>query len=72
MTYRINMEAVGRRLDRERRRDAWIVWHVAALSRVAKGALPSIDDLAGVKRVVQKQSPAEMKSVFAAMRASAA
>lgn len=71
MTYRINMEALGQRLDRERRRDAWMVWHIAALSRVGKGQLPSIDDLAGVKRIVAKQSPAEMQSVFAAMRAAA-
>lgn len=72
MTYRLRMEALGRQLDRERHRDAWMVWHIAALARVAKGKLPSIDDLAGIKRVVAKQTATEMKSIFAAMREAAA
>lgn len=72
MTYRLRMEALGRQLDRERHRDAWMVWHIAALSRMGKGKLPSIDDLAGIKRVIAKQTPTEMKSVFAAMREAAA
>lgn len=72
MTYRLRMEALGQQLERERHRDAWMVWHVAALSRMAKGKLPSIDDLAGIRRVVSKQTPAEMQSVFASMREAAA
>ena len=45
-----------------------MAWHVAALMRVKKGRLPSIDDLLGVKRGPVVQTPDEMKSVFAAIR----
>lgn len=32
--------------------------------------MPSLEDFTGLKRQVAKQTPAEMKAAFAAMRAS--
>ena len=37
------LEAAARRFEREHRRDAWIAWHVAALSRAKK--LPPLQRL---------------------------
>ena len=39
------IEAVSWRLEREHRRDAWLAWHIAALSRAKR--LPALKKLLG-------------------------
>jgi hypothetical protein len=39
------IEAVSWRLEREHRRDAWLAWHIAALSRAKR--LPALKRLLG-------------------------
>lgn len=47
-TLRIALAAFNEVVDYDRRTDAWLAWHVAALMRIQKGKLPTINDLLGV------------------------
>lgn len=53
-------------LEREQRNRAWLAWHAGLIGRMKKP--PTLDELAGTRRVVKKMTPAEMKGAFAAMR----
>lgn len=69
MTYRLQMAGEGKRLEREQEARAWLAWQTARLGRVKE--FPALHEITGVRPVVQRQSPDEMKAAFAAMRAAA-
>lgn len=46
-----------------------LAWHTAVLGRVEK--MPPLSDLTGDQPKHKKQTPAEMRAVFAAMRETA-
>lgn len=69
ISYRIRLAGVGRRLDREHEARQWLAHATAALMRME--TLPTLESLRGKPAVAKRQTPAEMKSVFAAMRAAA-
>ena len=50
---RLALEAGARRLERERQRDAWLAWHIAAMGRAKR--LPSLRRLLGVPRARRLQ-----------------
>lgn len=60
------------RLERERKLAAWSAWHIAALGKSDPKKFPALEDLTGDRPAPRVQTPDEMKSVFAAMRARAA
>ncbi|HWW12691.1 MAG TPA: hypothetical protein VN018_09245 [Brevundimonas sp.] len=66
MTYRLQMQGEGKRLERERQAQLSDVWHTAALPRMSP--LPTFAEFTGIKPVVRKLTPAEMKARFAGMR----
>jgi hypothetical protein len=50
---RLALEAGARRLERERQRDAWLAWHIAAMGRAKR--LPSLRRLFGTPRARRLQ-----------------
>lgn len=56
--------------ERDQQNRAWLAWHSGLIGRMTKP--PTLMDLMGIKPVVTKQTPDEMKSVFAGMREAAA
>lgn len=69
MTYRLQMAGEGKRLEREQEARGWLAWQTARLGRVKE--FPALHEITGVRPVVQRQTPDEMKAAFAAMRAAA-
>lgn len=63
------MKAKVRAAEADHHARAWLAWHVAVLGRVEK--MPPLSDLTGVQPQHKKQTPAEMRAVFAAMRETA-
>lgn len=68
MTYRLQMQGEAKRLERDQQARSWLAWQIARLGRVKD--FPPLHELTGVKPVVHRQTPAEMKAVFAALRAA--
>lgn len=56
-------------LERDFQGRAWLAWHTAILGRVEK--IPTLASLTGAQPQTKKQTPAEMRAVFAAMREGA-
>lgn len=48
---------------------SWLAWHTAVLGRVEK--MPTFAEFTGTRPKIKKQTPAEMRGVFAAMREAA-
>lgn len=46
-----------------------LAWHTAVLGRVA--TIPPLSDITGVRPQIKKQTPAEVRALFAAWRESA-
>lgn len=69
MTYRLQMAGEAKRLEREQQARGWLAWQTARLGRLKE--FPPLHEITGVRPVIRKQSPEEMKSVFASMRESA-
>lgn len=59
----------AKRLGREHEARMAAAWHTAALGRVK--TFPSFADFTGIKPVMRKLTPDEMKARFQAMRESA-
>lgn len=66
MTYRLQMQGEGKRLEREQQGRMAAVWHTSALPRMKP--FPSFGDFTGIKAVLKKLTPAEMRAKFQAMR----
>lgn len=69
MTYRLQMAGEAKRLEREHVSRGWLAWQTARLGRMKD--FPALHEVTGVRPVVRKQTPEEMKAAFAAMRAAA-
>lgn len=66
MTYRLQMQGEAKRLEREMQAQMSAVWHTASLGRVKK--FPTFAEFTGIKPVVKKMTPAEMRARFQTMR----
>lgn len=64
MTYRLQMQGEGKRLERERQAQLADVWHTAALPRMK--AFPTFAEFTGIKP--RGPTVSEVKAQFAAMR----
>lgn len=57
-------------MEREFQGRAWQAWHTAVIPLMK--TVPTLASLTGEQPTIKKQTPAEMRSVFAAMREAAA
>lgn len=57
-------------MEREFQGRAWQAWHTAVIPLMK--TVPSLAELTGAPTTNKKQTPAEMRAVFAAMREAAA
>lgn len=71
MTYRLQMQGEAKRMEREYQERMGVVWHTITLGRTGK-PFPTFSAFTGVKPVVKKLTPAEMRARFQAMREEAA
>ena len=69
MTYRLQMAGEAKRLEREHVSRGWLAWQTARLGRIKD--FPALHEVTGVRPVIEKQTPDQMKGVFASMRAAA-
>ena len=69
MTYRLQMQGEGKRLERERQERLSMVWHTITLP--GRKPFPTHAEFTGIKPAVRKLTPDEMKARFRALREAA-